>query len=200
MIYQTTSAKVIIARLETNYDIDYSDWIHNSPLWISDALDELDMLPALEDVKVDLEVEDYHVKLPDGISSIKQIDCILYNDFALININKVNPASHNTTLHNPNSLDVRNYSENYTIKNGFIHTSFQTGIITVFYKRVPFEYDEVKQVYFPQVPDDSIVQNAIAWYVMYAILRKGHKITGYDLNSNNPIINPFLMWEREKKS
>lgn len=199
MIYQYISSKAIIARVESDYDIDYADWIHNSPMWIAEALADLDMLPSLEDAKVDLEVEDYHVKLPTVIGSIKQIDAILYQNKPLDIINQVDPSQHNTSLRNPNRKEGYDLYETAVIKNGFITTSFESGTITVFYKTFPVEYDEIKQVYFPLVPDDTITELAISWYIIYAILRKGHKIGDYSLKENNPILNPWLAWENFKK-
>ena len=51
MIYQLASGKEIIARIDNNFDIDYSDWVTRAPLWISDALDQMQMISAFVDKK-----------------------------------------------------------------------------------------------------------------------------------------------------
>lgn len=194
MIYQLTSCKEIIARLNNNFDIDFTDWITRAPLWIADALHSMEMVSAYEEVSLPLTIENYYVSLPnDAVQDIKRILGVAYNKQLLIRLNVINPYKLPKT-------NIRTYSsETYNIKNGYITTSIEEGEIILFYERVAVEYDEQRMIYFPLVPNDSVIQQAIEWYLIYCILRKGHKHSTYSLESNNPYTNPALMWEKEKK-
>ena len=38
MIYKTIDSREIIARIENDFNVDYSGWIHRAPQWIADCL------------------------------------------------------------------------------------------------------------------------------------------------------------------
>ena len=194
MVYQLTSGKEIIARVENNFSVDYSDWVTRAPLWIADALDQMKVISAYEDNTIELEVVDYIVKLPDFFpQDIRRILCLEYDGLPMRRLNTINPIKQPRI--NLNNLS----SETYTIKNGYIVSSLEEGTVKIYYQTPAIEYDEILQVYIPKVPVDSILQGAIEWYIIYSILRRGHKHPIFSLYSKNPITNPFSMWENEKK-
>lgn len=194
MIYQLTTAKEVIARIDNNFDIDYGDWITRAPLWIADALDQMQLISAYEDTKIELEVEDYHILLPDNCpTDIRRILGVEYEGVLLRRLNVINP------ILQPQSLSEYSTIETYSIKNGYIITSFEEGTVTLYYQVPAIEYDVETQMYFPKVPINSVIQGAIEWYIIYSILKRGHKHPTYSLESKNPITNPFMMWENEKK-
>lgn len=193
-MYQLTSCNEILARLENNFDIDYSDWLPRAPLWIADALDQLQLISSYEDKKVPLIVENYIVSLPDDSpQDIRRILGIEYNGYLIRRLNVINPIKQ--------PLDNSKYSslETYSIKNGYIVTSFEEGDIILYYQAPAIEYDPELMLYLPKVPKDSVIQGAIEWYLIYCILRKGHKHQLYSLDSKNPITNPYSMWLQEGK-
>ena len=128
MHYQLTTANEVIARVDNNFDIDYSDWITRAPLWISDALSELRLVQAYEETSIDLDVVNYHVELPNiSQYDIRRILAVVYNDELLTRLKTINPARQPKILEGLNRS-----SETYTIKNGYIVTSFDEGAITSF--------------------------------------------------------------------
>jgi hypothetical protein len=194
MVYQLTSGKEIIGRVEHNFNVDYSDWVTRAPLWIADALDQMKAISAYEDINIPLPVEDYIIKLPDFFpKDIRRILAIEYDGLPMRRLNTINP------IKQP-KVDVREYSiHTYTIKNGYIVTSLDEGEIIIYAQVPAIEYDDLTQTYIPKVPTDSILQGAIEWYIIYCILRRGHRHPVFSLDSNNPVTNPFVMWEKEKK-
>lgn len=193
MIYQLTNSREVLARVENNFDIDYSDWLPRAPLWIADALDQMQMISSYEDKTLDLEVNDYIVELPDDSpSDIRRILLLEYDGKPVRRLNTINP------IKQPKELTEYS-SETYSIKNGFIVCSFETGTVKLYYQAPAVEFDVELQLYFPKIPINSVIQNAIGWYLIYCMLRRGHKHPTYSLDSNNPVTNPFMMWERESK-
>jgi hypothetical protein len=195
MIYQLVSCKVIFARLENNFSIDYSDWITRAPLWVADSLDQMQIVSSYEDKYIDLEVEDYKIMLPDECpQDIRRIQGITYNNTRLHRLNNINPISLPSDLSNLTSS-----SENYIIKNGHITTSFKEGTTRLYFQSPAIEYDTLMQMYLPKVPNDSVLQGAVQWYIIYSILLRGHKHPTFSLDSKNPITNPYTMWIQESK-
>lgn len=194
MIYQLTSAKEVIARIENNFDVDYSDWLPRSPLWIADAMDQLQLISSYEDKYVDLTVEDHIAMLPeDAPSDIKRILGVEYNGYLIRRLNVINP------IRQPIISCEYLSTETYSIKNGYLVFSFEEGEAKLYYQIPAVEFDIELQMYLPKVPINSIIQDAIGWYLIYCMLRRGHKHPTYSLESKNPITNPYLMWLDEKK-
>lgn len=194
MNYNSISSKAVIAKLDHDFSIPVSNWITSAPTWIADALDEMDLITTFEDVQMELNIENNHAQLPDGImNGIERLDAVSYEGYLLANtIFNKNKHSYNTTS------TTYHPSETFTIRNGYIITSFEEGKIIIYYKRAKIEYDEEQMIYYPFVPDNSHVINAIEYYLMFCILRKGHKIIGQDLESKNRLSNPYLMWNELK--
>jgi hypothetical protein len=194
MIYQLTSAKQVIARIDNNFDIDYSDWISRAPLWIADALDRLLFISSYEDTYIDLDVVDHIAQLPDNVpSDIKRILGVEYDGYLIKRLNVVNPIKQPT-------VECEYLStESYSIKNGYLVLSFEEGTVRLYYQVAAIEWEQELQVYLPKIPNNSIIQDAIGWYLMYCMLRRGHKHPIYSLENKNPITNPYLMWEVESK-
>jgi hypothetical protein len=194
MIYQLTSCKEIFARIDNNFDIDYADWMTRAPLWVADALDQMQLIVTYEDKKLPLTVEDHIVHLPDDApQDIRRILGVEYNNCLIRRLNVINPVKQPLDNSEYNSL------ETYSIKNGYIVTSFDEGDVILYYQAPSLEYDSELQVYLPRVPINSVIQGAIEWYIMYCILRRGHRHPLFSLDSKNPITNPYMMWIQESK-
>jgi len=194
MIYQLVSCKEIIARVENNFDVDYADWLSRAPLWVADALDQMQLISSYEDKKVTLTIEDHIVYLPDDApQDIRRILGVAYEDNLIRRLNVINP------IKQPQEVSSYNSTETYSIKNGYIITSIEDGDIDLYYQTPAVEYDSELMMYLPKVPINSIIQGAIEWYIIYCILRRGHKHSIFSLDSKNPLTNPFSMWIQESK-
>ena len=194
MIYQLVSSKEIVARLENDFDVDHSDWISRAPLWIANALDILQFMSTYEDKYIDLTVENYIVQLPDDApQDIRRILGVEYEGFLIKRLNVINPIKQPTVSSEYSTL------ETYSIKNGYIVTSFEDGTIRLYYQSPAIEWDINNQVYWPKVPANSIVQGAIEWYLLVCMLRRGYRHPTYSLDSKSPFTNPAIMWESEQK-
>lgn len=194
MVYQLVSGKEIIARIENDFDIDHSDWITRAPLWIANALDRLQIISSYEDKIVPLTVAEYKFNLPDDApQDIRRILAVEYNGTGIRRLNVINPAKQPQEISEYNSIDT------YSIKNGYVITSFEEGDVILYYQAPALEYDFSTQTYIPKVPSNSIIQDAIGWYLFTCLLRRGYKHPTFSLESRNPLTNPALMWETEAK-
>ena len=194
MNYQLISANSVIAKIENDFSIDYADWIPRVGIWLNDALSHMEIVTAYEEQSFPLEVDDYHVELPNvSIVDIKRILGISYNDEWLIRLNVIKP------IRQPSIRLFNQSRETYNVKNGYITTSFKSGSIILYVDVPAIEYDELRQIYLPKIPNNDNIVLALEWYLLYCILRRGHKHPVYSLDSSNPITNPYLMWEKYRK-
>ena len=197
MVYQLVSSKEIVARIENDFDIDHADWITRAPLWIANAMDILQIISSYEDKKSDppLQVENYIVQLPDDApQDIRRILGVEYDGKLIKRLNVINP------IKQPKVNSEYSSVETYSIKNGYIVTSFEEGEIILYYQAPALEWDVENQVYWPKVPTNSIIQTTIGWYIFVSILKRGYKHPTFSLDSKNVFTNPALMWEKEQKA
>jgi len=188
--FNFASGGEVIARVDTYFTIDFSDWITLAPLMILDGLLELGTPMVFEQQKVDIEVEDYAATLPVNIAGL---DMVMYNGKRLSHISTLI-----TKTDDANTGYVNPY---YTHRNGnTITTSFESGTITVYYKVLPTELVPEFGVNLPKVPNNIHVFNALGNYIMRALIIKGYKHPTLNLQENNPWLNPGLAFEKHAKA
>jgi hypothetical protein len=178
------SSKYVIAWVESKGFVG-SSWVNIASEQIGHALGLAKIKLHYESVSVDLIVSDYRVKLP---CNYKALDCITYNGFRLPNTQSVNNKKTEESI--PQEFLLMNYhtDDDYYIEGNYIHTSFKDGTITVYFKRIPIEHDELDNIDYIMMPDSEILIEAVSWYVISQIL-----ITGY----NHPILKyefAYKMW------
>jgi hypothetical protein len=157
-------------------------------------MDILQIISSYEDKKITLTVENYIVNLPDDApQDIRRILAVEYNGLLIRRLNVINP------IKQPQVNSEYSSVETYSIKNGYIITSFEEGDIVLYYQTPALEWDVNNQVYWPKVPVNSIIQGAIEWYLLMSMLRRGYKHNIYSLENKTPFTNPALMWEIEQK-
>lgn len=184
---QLTSAKEVIARIEHDLTIDFSDWIAKAPLWIADGLAQLDTTAVWEDAHEEIEIESYKGTLPCNIKMLRGID---YDGLRLTSRHRIpSPFYDRQWLY----MSGESY-EIYGDRN--IITSFEEGTVTVLFRRPATEHWQSHNIYLPKVPDNPFVFEALKWFIMMRILQKGTKHPVYSLNNNNEFTNPGLAWTK----
>ena len=61
------------------------------------------------------------------------------------------------------------------------------------------ELDSTLNIYFPLVPENEYVLDAIDWYILKRIIERGHKVPGYSLEARSEFTNPAIAWEQKRK-
>lgn len=189
MIYNTISSKVCIARVFDRFNIDYSGFISRVPNWVYQCMAELDIIYALQDAKEELTVTEYNTRIP---YECKELIAVEYESRRLPRI-----YADNIIQVEPLSGHIHPFA-NYEVSNNHIITSFEDGTITIYYKKLPVEFDSNLRLYFPTVPDNEDVLVALDWYLLKRILERGHNVPGYSLRDANPFTNPGLAFKEQK--
>lgn len=191
MIYRTKHGKEVIARVIDTFDIEYSDWIARSPLWLQDGLSDLNIVIGYENATEDFTITDYTIQLP---CDLKLLDYIVYDGNALrcVNFNLLQfPAQ-------VEASDGNRYV--YALdRQGNAKFGFDDEDVTVNYRRLPVDYDNVYKSYFPRVPDDDKVMHALTYYLLLRMMQRGYKHKVYSLESNSPATNIYMLYQQEAK-
>lgn len=222
MTYNLTSIKEIIGRIALTHNIKSANYINKVPQWVGQALGELKLNVSLDPFVTKIEISNYRGSIP---STIKRIDAILYNNKILPRVVGRRLVEPNQTLFDPlyvrdtvqeieynedgsirsisnsesDTLSISTYQvdsqNNYILKPGYIDTSFDSGIISIYGLKIPTEVDEETGVIFPLIPDKEITKDALMWYCLRNILYSGYNHPILSLNSNNLYTNPAMMWD-----
>lgn len=186
MVYNWINGKVVIFKLNDEYNIKSRDWESRVPNWILNALSYLNIGASLDEAQVDIEFTNYSFKLP---CDIKVLRGVIVDSMSL---NRVTTVSHQVT--NTIIADYAEYTNNYSIDNGYIYLEKESGTATVVYNRVHLETDDISGMWIPMIPNIPEVIDNITYYVFKIILARGYIHPIYNLTNNNPLTNPDLMW------
>jgi len=184
------SSKVCIARVFDRFNIDYSGFISRVPNWIHQGMGKLDIFVALQDQVVEDTVADYKVLIPP---QTRELIAVEYEGWRLRRIDSINSADAAN-----NAILYHQYAK-YEISNGYIITSFETGDVRLYIKVLPVSFDTNLKLYFPLVPNNEDILEALDWYLLKRVLERGHIVPGYSLKENNEFTNPALAWEKHMR-
>ncbi len=187
MVYTYISSKVCIARVFDRFTIDYSGFINRVPGWIYNAMSKLDVPLALHNTAVVGNVEDYKCPLPP---QTKNLLAVVYEGQRLYRMGIINQKD-NTNM----ELFLHPY-EKYELSNGYIITTFETGEVTFHIQSLPVEFDSHNRIYFPLIPNNEELLEALDNYILMRLLQRGHKVYEYSLKENNPYTNPAIAWNQ----
>lgn len=187
MTYKLISSKVVIGRVFDRFNINYSGFLPRVPNWVNSAIKQLESFPELVPDNNEGTVADYKCALPDDLAVL---DGISYLGQLLPRIPRINEYDA-TKMGN---LYHKNYNYQFD-KKGYIITSFEEGTVTFYYQKYLAELDTVTKLYFPLIPDNEVLLDALDHYIIYRCLQRNHKVIGYNLRDNSPYTNPALYWD-----
>lgn len=211
----------LVAKIDNDFNISESDWIPRCAAWVIDALSQMKCLPK-EKKKRTLEVSDRIANFPCTLDA----DEIKVYDSNGCEIEEVNESNNNccSTLKssiknnitsNTDSIAIiddtntsginfmrvanivsSNSTRNFVISGNNIELNFDTDSIIVETKEVATYTDEYYECEVPYIYDDGLLLEALSWYVLFKYLSRGSKHPIYSLQSNSPVTNPYLQWDK----
>lgn len=189
-MYKLINSKVVIAKTYDLFNIDYSDWENRVPNWIEEALQDMQIHIQSEIVSEERTVVDGKIQLP---CDIKLLNKVVHGDVDL----------YPTELYNLEAMsDIQKlyFFDRYRIDgNGYLSVPIDDDeVVTIYYYRTPVEKDEVTNLYFPLIPDREDLYMALAYYCLYRIVLRGHKVGKWTLEAPDYRLNPMLAYEKKK--
>lgn len=192
MYYKYIRGNEVIARVMNDFTIDNSQWIYSAPLWMMDGLSKLSIPTIWQYAYYPITVSAYKFQLP---CDLKLLIAIEYDSMRL--------RRRGTLLNmSAEGLESKGFASDNSYEllgDGWIGTSFEEGDIVVHYRRPLCDYDKERDILIPKIPDNPFAIEALEWYLLLSILRKGFKHPVFDLNSKVPYTNPATMWETMQK-
>lgn len=201
----------LIGKVDNDFNISESDWIPRVAAWTIDALSQMKVLP-MERKRRTLEVSDRIAQFPCTLNAeelsvydsngceipaynkFKNCDCKFNRSSTGEQIGVTNPYAPNgwETIQVANIVTDKN--KNFVLDGNNIILNFDTDTIDVESLEVATYYDEYYDCECPYIYDDGLLLEALSWYILYKYLSRGSKHTVYSLQSNSPVVNPFIQW------
>lgn len=162
MIYKTQPIEYLIARVTNNFNIDFSDWKVRAIEWVGEGLSLMEVYMALETSNTVIEIDNYLGVLPCDFEAIEAVE---YNNKRL-DFNSAPLLTKSSALQ---YIQLDNQSFTFT-KDNYIHTTFESGEITIYYKKIPTD-----ERGYPKVPDDAKVVEALSWFILLRLVGRGYQ-------------------------
>lgn len=185
-----TSGAEVIGRIENDLQLDNSDWIAKAPLWIVDILADMDILPAMEDVKVNVNIVDYQCAIPVNLKLLVRL---------VVNNIPLTPHLANNQKFKEDSSMLNHATKYSVLNNTYITFGVETGVATFYYKVPAVELITEYNIVMPKVLNNNHVFETIKWGILVKMIHNGYKHPLFTLASNNPFVNPALLYASEIK-
>lgn len=164
MINKQINHRHLVFRVNLLFNIDYAAWKPYAKEYVGEGLRLLRTSYAMEEAHSYLTVVNYRTKLP---CDYEHIQAIMYNGYRLPISTMVNMTDDADIADRVKYHPVENYSE---LDGRYIHTSFEEGSITVYYKRYPEDSQGN-----PLVPDLEPVLEYLSWFILMRLVGRGYK-------------------------
>lgn len=164
MVYKTCSTQKVIAQFYRDFKPSNSGWVEDAIEWIGEAIEIMGCHQGYSEMFKELHVLDYRVKLPCEAESLIGIS---YKGGRLARTGGIRHKNPNANCElNKLTLSL----DTYSLNPNYIHTSFQTGCITVYFEGLELDCDG-----YPFVIDDAMYRKALEWYILMQMLGRGFK-------------------------
>lgn len=194
MQYSYTSMKEVIGNVIRNTRIQDSSWIVDAHTWIYEAMAQMETEFSLESAYETLQIKFHKQRLPCGLQDIDAVEYLgmrlpenkasrpaskqgsvgvkdTINMFET-SINKIEPVTnhvlYNTVLTAVEQKPV-SMKDYYYTELGFINTSFAEGEVTIYFKKLPVDEDDM-----PLIPDSMNYKLALYWYCRAMMIGAGY--------------------------
>lgn len=177
MVYRFTTSKSILGRV--NRLLDSSDWMNSGTIYIADGVQKIGLshstvrastggndLDSADNCLV--EVENHLVDIPCDLEILIKIECngtrLAYSkDDSIVGMNTCDDYVWGK------ASGYGTYSNYYTIHDGKIRTSFETGKIKIFYRKLNIDTEG-----YTMIPDIAEYKEALVWQVFSNLLLEGY--------------------------
>ena len=216
MLNNQLTLQRLIGKVDNDFNISESDWIPRVAAWTIDALSQMKVLP-MERKRRTLEVSDRIAQFPctinaEELSVYDSNGCEIpvYKKSKYCSCNKGNiPFTGEqigvTNSYAPNGWETVQVADvvtagnrNFILDGNNIILNFDTDKIDVESLEIATYHDDYYDCECPYIYDDGLLLEALSWYILYKYLSRGSKHTVYSLQSNSPVVNPFIQWNTLK--
>lgn len=173
MVYRLVPATVIKSKIVSDFRPTDNFWTTNLNNWIGEAMKAIGCYSTLEKTSQEVRVKHGRAPIPCNLEALYYIEA---NGTRLTITGSVR-----------NAMKGERYDigSGYVASPGYIHTPFNSGMVTFYYAALPVHVDgEGKEC--PMVIDAYEYMEAVTWYCMMKMLSTGyeHKVHNYTSAKN----------------
>lgn len=195
MIYKTTSFKVIISKVNRDFNLTGTSWINSAIEWMGEGLDDIGHHVGLEKLSCVLTSDNHKALYPCNHESTLFLEYCgrklpkggtkSFGKFTHVtggsSFNEDSfPLVIDTTTVNQDVVTVNNAYGQYYLENpDYIITSFESDEFILHYQGYVLDEEG-----FPRIPDSPYHREALAFYILYKYLSRGNKHPVWDIKSS----------------
>lgn len=174
MTPQVVSTRNIIAKIYRDLNVIDPHWETNGIEWTGEALDHIGWGPQVKLTGALLEVTSHNAALPATLLDLVEV----FHYPTIEDSEDVDDTTIPIPLANAKTIatapllsgNTGTFLNTYYVDNGFIVTTFETGVIGIVYKGLRLDANG-----FPYVPDEISFKDAILWYTIMKLILGGWK-------------------------
>ena len=181
MIYSSVSSSTIISKLFRDLSLQDAHWISDSIEWMGEALDAIGTPVQMESKVKIAQTSSHKTPLPNMLMILEEVRYGLHNadktdekppkyeDFPY-KLSYSGVGIHESLVNSyEKTKSAQMYAEeDFFIKGGMIHTSFEKDWVAISYKALALD-----EAGYPMVPDDYSFSQALYWYVVMKMMEGG---------------------------
>lgn len=185
MIYSTISIATLIAKMYRDLNLEDSNWIDDAIEWSGEAIEFIGQYNQLEKKQIVGEVTSHTLSLPTDLFELIQIAYAPDTTTTLANfadkpkypLPKSSKSFHKGISQSVTGEQPYNYENSYIMNPGYLHFTFETGIVGVSYLGLALDDNG-----FPLIPDNVSYKTAIFWYILNRMILGGYRHIDPNIN------------------
>lgn len=192
MITTYLNGKTCIGRVYDRFPVNHHGWEVRAAYWISQGLKKMNIPLTLEPTTTHETLVEYKCKIPEKTAYIRGIS---WNGYR---ISRLGTRINADAVQDLPILYDSTYWYNIDV-NGYLISNLEEGEITIYTYKYIEDFDAETNAYYPRVPDNEEVLEALDWYILLRMIQKGHEVKGFSLTANNEYINPGIAFDKAIK-
>jgi len=192
MVTTYLNGKTCIGRVYDRFPVNHHGWEVRAAYWISQGLKKMDIPLILEPVTVAATLVEFKTRIPDKTAYIRGVS---WNSYRIPRLG--------SRINADPTLDLSNLGDSeywYNIDtNGYIVSNLEDEDITLYIYKYIDDFDAETNAYYPRVPDNEEVLEALDWYILLRMIQRGHEVKGFSLTNNNEYTNPGIAFDQAMK-
>jgi hypothetical protein len=169
MIYRSVSTRQIVTKIYRDLRPNRSDWELSAIEWIAEALEFIGAGPVLVSKTVTIPVANWTAALPTDLMHLLSVAHGSGETEEEFDKSVKYPLDRSTSTR-PHDNPGGTFEEYYTLNPDYIHTSFETGFLSVHYRGLALDTDG-----WPMSPDHPSFREAFFWYILKMMCMGGYR-------------------------
>lgn len=156
------SSQAVVGKMSADFNVNNTGWIGDGKRWIKEGVNEIGVFPP-ENLVITAEevtIEDYKVRLPCTEDYLR---AVTYNGYFITSLTNRVPIQELQKL--VPDIDVITSDAYTSIQGNYLHTTFKSGTITLYYEGLPIDKEG-----WLMIPDLSELTDALCYKILTKLM------------------------------